>query len=326
MIARHRPDGQAGRRRRSRRPRRPKAAQGRSDKKVKGGRVTAFGEGVLGPGRERSRTDERRNQPRDRQAPPDADGQEEAADLPDRRGRQPVAARRTVHRGRRHLRAPHGAVLGRGRQRQGARLAGQGRAADRDRAQAARDLRCLGAVRVEPPPEQPSAPRVRPGRQKPSGGGTASSNKAPARRAAAGPSKAKEEAGGRRGDRRRRGCAETEGWERDDRHRQQPVRRAGLQRAAPVGFRRRRIGDETTTRTSARGRARRPRRGRRRGARRRGGDRRADGSAEAGDGPRAGPATLARSKKTTSATASPAGRPGRCSSTSPARSWTNPKA
>ena len=59
----------------------------------------------------------------------------------------------------------------RDRQRPGPRLAGQGRAADRDRAQAARHLGRLGAVRVEPPrqagvrPPRPPRPRGRPAKK-----------------------------------------------------------------------------------------------------------------------------------------------------------------
>ena len=99
----------------------------------------------------------------DRQAPPHAHGQEEAAHLPRRRGRQPFASRRAVHRDRRHLRASHGAVHHRDRQRPRPRLARQRRPTDRDRAQAARHLRCLGAVRVEPPARSrsPSATHAR---------------------------------------------------------------------------------------------------------------------------------------------------------------------
>ena len=59
-------------------------------KKVKGGRITPSSKG-LGPSPLDRHHHERRKKPRDRQAPPHAHGQEEAAHLPRRRGRQPFA-------------------------------------------------------------------------------------------------------------------------------------------------------------------------------------------------------------------------------------------
>jgi len=57
-----------------------------------------------------------------------------------------------VHRGRRHLCAPHGTIHHRDRQCPSPGLAGQGRSTHRDCAKVARDLGSLGAIRVEPPP------------------------------------------------------------------------------------------------------------------------------------------------------------------------------
>ena len=74
--------------------------------------------GPLGPAHERES-----KQAHGRKTPPDADGKEEAAVLPGRGCRQPVAPRRAVHRDSRHLRAPGRAQPGRHRQRQGRALA-----------------------------------------------------------------------------------------------------------------------------------------------------------------------------------------------------------
>ena len=68
-----------------------------------------------------------------REAPPDADGQEEAADLPRGGGRLALAAQRPVHRDPRHLRPTAGALGREDRHRQGQRLDQQGRPAHRDR-------------------------------------------------------------------------------------------------------------------------------------------------------------------------------------------------
>ena len=75
---------------------------------------------------------------RGREDPPHAGGQEEAADVPRRRGRRPLAPRRPLHRDHRPVRAPPGAVGRRDRRRAGAGLAAQGRPADRAGAEAAR--------------------------------------------------------------------------------------------------------------------------------------------------------------------------------------------
>ncbi|CAA9252732.1 MAG: SSU ribosomal protein S16p, partial [uncultured Acidimicrobiales bacterium] len=81
-----------------------------------------------------------------RQAPPHADGQEEAADLPGGRGRQPLPPQRAVHRDPRHLRAPPRAVRREDRQRQGGGLAPQGCPAHRPGRAAPAPDRCVGRV------------------------------------------------------------------------------------------------------------------------------------------------------------------------------------
>ena len=165
--ARRRADGEARRHRRAGRPRprrRPRAGA-RSRRAAGSPRSRNLGPAVEGrPGARRgpprasaprsskiSTTKESEGQTRDRQAPPHADGEEEAADLSHRR--RPTAVRR-VTAGSSRPSAP--TPLARTRRRstidndQGARLARQGRPADRDRAQAARDLGCLGGVRGRP--------------------------------------------------------------------------------------------------------------------------------------------------------------------------------
>ena len=94
-----------------------------------------------------------------RQAPPHADGQEEAADLPRGRGRLPVAPQRAVHRDRGHLRPPPRPVRHPHRQRQGRRLAAQGRPAHRVGAQAARDLGRLGDLQGKASTRPAPAPK-----------------------------------------------------------------------------------------------------------------------------------------------------------------------
>ena len=96
-------------------------------------------------GRRRTQHARRLDRPREessqrhgREAPPDADGKEEAAGVPGRRRGQPLAAGRAVHRDPRHLRAAGRAEPGRHRQRQGRALAARRRPADRNRRAAAR--------------------------------------------------------------------------------------------------------------------------------------------------------------------------------------------
>ncbi|CAA9227578.1 MAG: SSU ribosomal protein S16p, partial [uncultured Acidimicrobiales bacterium] len=81
-----------------------------------------------------------------RQAPPHANGQDQAADLSRRRCRQPFAERRPVHRDRGHVRASRRALGDQHRQRQGAPVARRGCPAHRAGREAAQGVRRLGRV------------------------------------------------------------------------------------------------------------------------------------------------------------------------------------
>ena len=142
-------------------------------------RPTHTGPLVSGPGRTRFRhrqTAERRT--RGRQAPPHADGQEEAAHLPHRRRRRALAARRPVHRDHRHYDARREPSVIKVDNDRAVHWLQQRRPADRDRGQAAHDLRRHGRLQGREGPRGrravPEGSRGRRGRRPPEPAGAAS--------------------------------------------------------------------------------------------------------------------------------------------------------